>query len=108
MDYTENASEVGTFLRIWDHGGSIVDVRIEHEPSIDAAVTAWVDSGRTRDALLRLETMVGSTYKTLASEITSWLISTPDARQRAVVRGAAEDEERRHNRYEAGLFEEEG
>jgi hypothetical protein len=99
---------LGTYLRVWDHESNCVDVLVEHEPSVDAAVTAWVDSNRTRDSVLRLETVNGHEYKTLASEIASWMISTADGRRLATLQEVARAGEAQQHRYEAGLFEDDG
>jgi len=72
-----------TFLKVYYDDGYVL-AKPECEQSIDAAVSAWVDSGKTRDRLLRIELLDGCELAVLASEVTSWLISTPETRQRQV------------------------
>lgn len=71
-----------SFVKVYDIQGDMVGVALSEEPRIDAAVSKWVDSGKTQDTLLSLETPDGSEYKTLASAIQSWLVSTPEIRRR--------------------------
>lgn len=47
-----------TFLKVYYDDGYAL-AKPECEQSIDAAVSAWVDSGKTRDRLLRIELLDG-------------------------------------------------
>ncbi len=72
--------EVGTFLKLWDKLGASSLLHVDDEPRVNAAVSRWVDSGRSRDTLLDLTGVDGDQFYTLASEVTSWLVSTPRGR----------------------------
>ena len=98
--------EVGSFVRLWDTNGAAFMVAIEEEPRIDAAVSKWIDSGKTQDTLLDLTDVVGSSYKTLASEITSWLVLTPELRRAGVAYNKALDDEVVAIKSDLGIFEE--
>lgn len=71
------------FLRLWDHHGGCVDVGLDEEPRVDAAVQLWIDSGRQRDTVLSLVTVEGTTFRILASTIVAWMESTPESRTEA-------------------------
>lgn len=62
----------------------------EDEPQIDAAVSAYMDSGG-RDCLLHLST------------VSHWCVSTPETRQRVYHRIRAQKEERKEMEKAAGL-----
>lgn len=79
MPETEGA---GSFIILFTRDGDDARLALADEPVIDAAVTQWVDSGRTRDRLLMLTTTGGAAYRVLASDITSWMESTPESRER--------------------------
>ena len=70
-----------SFLRVWDAQGMLINLDIHDEPRIDAAVTEWVDSGRTKDTVLHLTTLEGVPYTTLASNMVAWAHSTPESRK---------------------------
>lgn len=98
--------ELGSFVRLWDTNGAAFMLSVEEEPRIDAAVSKWIDSGKTQDTLLDLIDVVGAPYKTLASEITSWLILTPESRRAGIAYSKALDDEAQVIRTELGIFEE--
>lgn len=98
--------EPGSFVRLWDTNGAAFMVSIDEEQRIDAAVSKWIDSGKTRDTLLDLIDVIGAPYKTLASEITSWLVLTPESRRAGVIYTKALDDEAQAIRTELGIFEE--
>ena len=75
-------AEERSYLIVWDRDGGSARVMLEDADRVDAAVTLWVDSGRTRDTLIYLTTIGGATYRILASEITSWVDCTPESRAR--------------------------
>lgn len=69
-----------SWLMVWTRGDGVCRVALDEAPLIDAAVTTYVDSGRHRDAVLHVAAAHGGTYRVLASEITSWMESTPATR----------------------------
>lgn len=73
---------VGTFLQIFTVDRMEIKTMAEDEPVIDAAVSRWVESGKTRDTLLMLTCIDGELYKLLASMACSWTISTPEGREK--------------------------
>ena len=85
---------VGRFLKLWE-GDSSTIVSPDEEPRLNSAVVRWVESGKTIDTLLDLDRIDGDTYYTLASVITSWIVSTPEGRLRSYIWDkASEDEEK--------------
>lgn len=75
-----------SYLLVFDRQNGRCEVALEEEPVIDAAVTAWVDSGRQRDRVLSLRTVNGTTWRVLASEVSNWIDSTPASRALATAR----------------------
>lgn len=98
--------EIGTFVKLYDSSGYVCVVGGD-EGSIDAAVERWVASGGTANALLCLTLLDGCTYRVKASEITSWFVTTPATRSRAVEMDKLLDDERQENRRAVGLYESE-
>lgn len=97
-----------TWLTVWEVDGSDYTVAADNEPSIDAAVTRHIDSAGTRDTLLTLEFTSGCMYRVRASQITSWAISTPETRRRALELEQWEQEEDERIRHELGIWEDAG
>lgn len=95
-----------TFLKVYGEDGYIL-VRPECEPALDAAVTAYLDSGGIRDTLVHLTGISGDEYVTRASRITSWLISTPEGRMRETEIEKALADEHTANRHAVGLWDDE-
>ena len=83
-----NLSFIGMF-----EGEQVTRIDVCESDVIDAAVSLWIDSGRTRDTLLHLTTPYGETYHVLASRITSWFISTEATRRAYYEHKAALDAE---------------
>lgn len=75
--------EVGTFLRVWDARGATVRLLPEEESRLDAAVSHYLETNR--DTLLSLTTFDAGEFKTRASDCMSWMLSTPESRERSVV-----------------------
>lgn len=101
-------TELGPFIKLFEvEGGSVLLVPDE-EPRLDAALTAYLDSGCTRDRLIRLTLLDGDEYVTTASRISAWLVSTPEGRRRAVRIDKLIDDEIRSYREAAGYNEWEG
>jgi len=72
---------IAPFIMLYECDGRAT-IEADENDAIDAAVSRWVDSGRTRDTLLHLMTPYGDTYNVLASRITSWYITTAASRER--------------------------
>lgn len=90
------------WLMVFDVDGA-VSVCVSDEPRVNAAVSLWLDSGRSRDTLLDLTTLSGGTYYTRASQITSWFISTPEHRRAEIQHSVAVDEEGEAIKVELGI-----
>lgn len=75
--------ELGSWLIVFTHDQSALRMEIDREPVLDAALTAYVDSGKTRDTLLQFTCVSsGEPAAVLASHITGWERSTPAGRAR--------------------------
>lgn len=92
----------GSFLKVWQGENWVLAIP-EEEPRIDAAVSQWIDSGGTRDTILRLTLVDGDTFTLRASTIDSWLLSTPEGRRRSHEWDKAAEDERREQRTAAGF-----
>lgn len=95
---------IGAYVKVFDDDGYVL-VPPAEEPRIDAAVTAYLDSGGTRDSLLRLATLDGAEYVVRASSIRSWIMTTPETRRRQVEHEKALTDERREYAAEIGYWE---
>ncbi len=91
----------GTYLIVFENDGSRVTVDPSHEPSLDAAVTAWLHEHR--DNLIHLTLLDGDKYVTLASNISGWSRSTEEGRRRSAEIEAESKLERRGHRADVGL-----
>ena len=94
---------LGTWIVVWDHMGGSFTVRSEDEPRIDAAVSAFLDSGGTRDTLLDLTTTEGFDLRLRTSNVASWMRSTPEGRRRQLDIERLQREETEAFEEEAGL-----
>lgn len=92
--------EIGIFIRLWE-GESSVSLEPGQEHSIDRAVHQFLETGR--DSILYLTTRSGEQYHTLASNVRSWLVSTPQGRARSAELEKAATDEERALREAAGL-----
>src|SRR5210317_1910255 len=90
------------FLVVWEESGSTVSVVEGDERQLDDAVSTWIDTGR--DALLHLTTTEGVPYRMLASNVTSWLLSTPQSRYENERVRAVMDAERAAIRESLGIW----
>lgn len=97
---------IETWLTVWEKGGEMYTVEADDEPRIDAAVTQYIDSGESRDTLLRLTFTDGREYTVRASQIVSWATSTPESRRRAVEYEKGQEEETRRFKQELGIWDE--
>lgn len=102
----EPTSELGTYT-ILNTADERWTVDAADESRIDAGVTQYLGSGCTRDTLLDLTTTEGEPLRILASQVVSWLISTPASRQRYMMRQKAEQDEVTRLRREAGFPDDE-
>jgi len=94
-----------SYLRVWE-GDSHYLCEVQEEPRVDAAVERWISSGRTNDTLLRLTMIDGDEVAILASRVTSWMVSTPEGRRRAIEWDAVYRSEREAMKQEAGIWDE--
>ena len=101
----EAGGRPGTFVKLWDTSGDSVCCVAEDEPRIDAAVTAWLSSGKTADSILDLTLESGDGFRILASAVVSWIVSTPEGRLRATECDAAHKAEAEEFRAAAGIWE---
>ena len=95
----------GTYLKLFDAQGEIYCVSADDEPRVDAGVSAWIDCGGTRDVLLDLTMLEGSTLKILASQIVAWAVSTPEHRERRIVIDQESDAEYSEMRRANGIWD---
>jgi|GEM_PF-3814767 len=72
-------------------------------PRLDAAVTAYLDSGKTRDTLLCLTFVEGTEYHVRASCIRAFWLNTPEHRKRFLMHERHTRDEDRELRSELGL-----
>ena len=82
-----------TFCEVSLIDGDVAHVVPEDEPRIDAAVTAFLDFGGTRDTVLDLTLTNGGAFKVRVSRIASWALSSPELRARSMEIGHALKEE---------------
>jgi hypothetical protein len=97
--------EPTTYCRV-DVGDGYYLVEQHEEPRIDAAVSAFLDSGCTRDQLLTIDLLDGKVLKLRASRIESFYISTPDNRRASIEREKALADESKATRASLGMFDE--
>lgn len=95
-------AEIGAFVRVYDASG-FVAVELDDEPRLDAAVSAYLDNGR--DRLVRMARIDGDEYVILASEVTGWMVSTPEGRRRSTELDKASKDEEEANRQAVGLWD---
>lgn len=74
-----------SYMSVWTRDGEACDCLLDDESMLDAAVTRWAIE--KRDELLHLTALSRARYRVLASEVTSWLVSTPETRERGRVLG---------------------
>lgn len=77
------------YIDVYDAVGSYCSVRLEDAGLLDASVSAYIDSGRTRDSIIHLTTVGGAQYCILASTVRSWIESSPESRRLVRERDAA-------------------
>jgi hypothetical protein len=68
------------FLSVLMADNSVSRIELDEENSIDAAVTTYLAT--KKDEMLHLSMYSGLTLRVLASQITSWIVNTPDGRAR--------------------------
>lgn len=96
---------LGTFCTVYTDDGDSIMIDVAKEPSINAWVEEYIASGETKDTLLELNALDGSTYCVRASAISGWCITTPESRRRLVELELACAEEERTLRAEFGVWE---
>jgi len=69
------------YLRVWDKAGQSVDIVPTEQTKIHIAVTNWICE--KKDSIVHLGVVNGAAYFILASEIQSWITSTPETRERS-------------------------
>lgn len=69
-----------SYLRVYDWSNGVWRVMPHEESQVDAAVTKWIEE--QKDTLLHLELVEGAEAVTLASDIRSWCLSSPEIRER--------------------------
>jgi hypothetical protein len=94
----------GTHLIVYETDGKIFVDALE-EPRVSAAVSQYIDSGKTKDTLLDLTLIGGAAYYVRTSNIVSWLISTPSFRRSWEEYDAAMEEEKKALKAEFGSWE---
>lgn len=93
------------FLLVWDDQGDTIRVKPKEEAQLDQAVSAWLESGGTRDSLLYLTTINGETYRCLASSIRAWLGSSTVSRRKHLEQMQQLEAEEEEMRRELGIWE---
>lgn len=92
----------GTYLKVYDTSEGMICCSAEDEPRVDAAVSAYVDSGG-RDRIIEVTLLEGVTFKLLASTVTAWFVSTPATRKARVEINANAEAELEGFEKELGL-----
>lgn len=92
---------IGSFIIVWEGEHDRVQVDPKHADDLRIAVEAWVERGV--DGVLSLQTAQGDLYYMKASDVRSWMLSTPGGRSEAVRLEAAQREETRAHRATYGL-----
>lgn len=94
--------ELGTYIRLFEVDGGGVMLVPEEADRLDAAVTAYLDSGCTRDRLIRLTLLSGDEYTTMVSRICGWIVATLEGRRRSAEIDKLVDDEIKAFREAAG------
>lgn len=94
-------NDLGTYLIVYEVDGSRLNVEASEERRLNAAVSGYLTTNR--DDLIDLTTIDGATYTVPVSRIVSWITSTPETRERAMLNEAADRAERHQHRASAGL-----
>lgn len=95
----------GVFLSVYDMQGGLASVEPGDEGRLDAAVTAYLDSGGTRDSLIHLTMTNGQRYAIRASAVQSWILTTPEGRLKSLEIEQASRQEEKANRMALGIWE---
>ena len=83
------------YLLVYSRDGSMCRVTMSDAERLETEMRRFLRSGKHRDRLIELTASGGETYYVLASDITSWIASTPESRAR-------------ENELEAGIKAESG
>lgn len=69
-----------TYVKVYTRDNAVTHCILDDEMTLDVAITRYIE--KKQDELLLLTTSAAQMYKTLASEVTSWIVSTPESRER--------------------------
>lgn len=94
------------FVRAWVRDGSYFTIVPTDEQRIDAGVTLFLGSGGSRDSLLDLTLVDGGPLRVLASEITCWVVSSPQSRIAQRAWEADMDDEEKEEKRARGWIDE--
>lgn len=72
------------WLDVYDKHNGRFRCRTENESELDAKYSAYLDSGKTKDGMIELTLLSGSTIKIAVSEIANWIIITLAEAEEAV------------------------
>lgn len=97
---------VGDYIKLFDSDGSFYIIDPKYEQTIDAAVTRYIDSGKTIDTLLDLELAEGASFRFLASKIIGWIYTTPETRKAYLDFTHSVFQEEKSTKASLGIFEE--
>lgn len=95
----------GTYVKLFDSADAFVCCEPHEEPRIDAAVSRYLETGGNVDTLLCLDLVDGCSYKTRASNILAWYVTSPEDRRRRVQWEKDAADENAELRQEAGIWD---
>lgn len=95
-----------SWVKVWFMDEGWVLCPLDEEPRIDAAVTTYIDSGRTRDSLIHLTAVDGGRVVVRASFVSGWSVSDPAMRRAGWEYRAMVEAEDRENKAAVGIFTE--
>jgi hypothetical protein len=100
----DSESVIDEWLVVYEHGTeSYTYVDVGEANRLDAALTAFLDSGRSRDQLLSLRMVEGAEYRVPVSSVRAYFHSTPLFRKRMTAQLEFQKDERKTLRAELGL-----
>ena len=70
------------YLLVYSRDGSMCRVTMRDAERLETEMRRFLRSGKHRDRLIELTAASGESYFVLASDITSWMVSTPESRAR--------------------------
>lgn len=93
------------FLRVHFGDEDFIDCEVEGEGTLDAALSAYIDSGGTRDRLILLERDCGGGITIRASRVQCWHMITEESMRTAIDRAKELDDVIKAREAEIGVFE---